>query len=197
MALALVFTACIGLIRAQPSSAINLHTFLSSSRVCVLPCFMDIHPGITTAEESLVILARHQWVDTVFENRNTISWTWSGLQPGFIDSTTEGVLYLVNRDIVQEIELQTTIPQIELWTAFGTPAKGYVEFTPAAMAHHTDYDRFLAVTFTPCPAQPEDLWGMPVELHLGAVYRTPHITRSALFDTRVYLHNWRSNLICR
>jgi hypothetical protein len=195
--LALAFTVCIGLIHARPTSAGDLHAFLSSSSACALPCFMDIRPGITARDESLAILAQHPWVNTVIEHRDTLSWTWSGLQPGFIDPTSQGALYLVSRSLVQEIELQTTIPQIEMWTVFGAPDDGYVEYTPAAMAHHTAYDRFLAVTFTPCPAQPEDLWGMPVELHLGAAYRTPLITRSAQFDVRVYLHTWRSNLICR
>jgi hypothetical protein len=195
--LALAFTVCIGLIRARPTRAGDLYTILASSGDCVLPCFMGIDPGTTTADEARAILAGHPWVDTVFEHRNTISWTWSGLQPAFIDADDEGVLYLVNRSVVQEIELQTAIPQIELWTALGAPRAGYVEYTPAAMAHHTAYDGFLAVTFTPCPAQPQDLWGMPVELHLGAAYRTPLITRSALINARVYLHTWRSNLICR
>ncbi len=60
--LSVVFLLPVLLIRAQPYDDSDLRAFLTPPEDCPAPCFMDIRPGMTTAEEAVSILDAHPWV---------------------------------------------------------------------------------------------------------------------------------------
>jgi hypothetical protein len=79
---ALIFAAFIAAIRAQPYDDSELRAFLTPEG-CPAPCFMGIRPGVTTMEESLVILEGHEWVGDITpnyddeKNLRKLGWKWA------------------------------------------------------------------------------------------------------------------------
>jgi hypothetical protein len=71
--------------RAQPFDDQALRDVLFTPE-CAPPCFLNIHPGVTTRDEALAILRAHPWVASVTtpSARNQIYWTWNGTQPAFL-----------------------------------------------------------------------------------------------------------------
>ena len=84
----LIFTAIIGLIRAQPYDDSQLRTFFAPPDGCPPPCFMGIRPGVTTVNQAIAILQTQKWVNAesivvfkVNDNESGIAWVWNGRQP--------------------------------------------------------------------------------------------------------------------
>jgi hypothetical protein len=134
--LTLFFSACIGLIRAQPYDDSELRTFLAPPDGCPRPCFMGIRPGVTRAEEATAILEAHEWINTVSRYEATedvgivsLTATWSGRQPDFIDSSV--ALWLSVRDnSIQMISIPTRIPLGQIFLQLGIPQYGEVAVNP-------------------------------------------------------------------
>lgn len=97
---------------------------------CAPPCFMGLHPGVTTAHDAATLLREHIWVDSV-ENRlvggqgGYIYWYWNARHaPGWIDTQARGVIWIAGGRVDQmwvgtkfalgELLLQLGNPDIEI-----------------------------------------------------------------------------------
>ena len=79
-----LFAAALVLMRSQHYDDHDLRQLLRTDG-CPAPCFMGIRPGVTTVEEAVNLLGESGWVDQIERNETTISWSWNGQQPPFID----------------------------------------------------------------------------------------------------------------
>jgi hypothetical protein len=127
--LTLLFTVCIGLIRARPYDDTPLRAFLTPPDGCPMPCFMGIRPGVTTPEEAAAILEAHDWVsEAVVSYDRTghiylIQWSWNESASALVD--TSKLAYLFARaDVVQSIAMPTTIAFADIWLTLGKPDRG-------------------------------------------------------------------------
>ncbi len=179
-ALTLAFSACIGLIRAQPYDDAELRAFFAPPDGCPIPCFIGVRPGVTTVEEAMAILEAHEWIAGInryeaTDGRGVTSLTapWSGTQPEFIDSSEE--LWLgIEDNTVQGVFIPTRIPLARIWLLFGVPQYSGVSENaipetslPSAGygAAYFEVDSvFLSSAF--CPI--ESIWKLPVQWILWA-----------------------------
>ena len=130
--LTLLFSACIGLIRAQPRDDSHLRAFLTPPDGCPMPCFMGIRPGVTRADEALATLAVHEWLREPMVSYNRggeiylIQWSWGESAPPLLDKSKRG--YVFARDgVVRSISMPTTIAFADIWLMLGTPDRGGIE----------------------------------------------------------------------
>lgn len=120
-----LFSVTVVFIQAQPSAqASELWTLLFGAD-CSSPCFMGLHPGVTSAHDAAVQLREHAWVETV-ESRlvggqgGYIYWYWKRDVPDWIDGDERGVIW-VARGQVDQMWVATTIPLGELVLQLGEP----------------------------------------------------------------------------
>jgi hypothetical protein len=149
----LFFTAIIGLIHLQPYDDSPLRAFLTPPEGCPGPCFMGIRPGVTTADEAVMILEAHEWVEPprVLEATDgrgiyAITANWSGMQPGLIDSA-EALWMGVEDDIIQRIVVSMNIRLGDVWLSLGSPLYGgLLEDTSEGEPFVTYYGAYLALS---------------------------------------------------
>ncbi len=177
----LPFMLLVLLIRAQPYDDHDLPALFAPTD-CQLPCFMNIHPGVTHLDEAVAALKAQAWVQQVgdfamtlsdnFRDRpGTISWTWSGSQPDWIDASQPGVL-LIQAGIVNDIRVQSVIRLGELRLALGQPESQRVSNTVSAsgkesLTYAAIYpNQHLWISAgAPCPvSQPFDAFQQPLFL---------------------------------
>src|SRR5690348_5410752 len=104
-----LITAALLMLHARPPDDSDLRQLLSPED-CTAPCFMGIRPGLTTAQQAQVILQAHPWVDSVtYVGTTNITWRWSGRQPTWINSTTEGLLVVFNNQVLT-VQFNSLIP---------------------------------------------------------------------------------------
>ena len=135
--LLLLIAACavpIFAIRAHPYDDSALRALLTPPADCPAPCFMGIRPGVTTLWEALELLDQHGWVARLgaydFENSQNpdgtvtimLTWEWSGAQPGVIDSSRSGSLWVLD-DLIVSIDVVTRLQQGDIQLALGLPDK--------------------------------------------------------------------------
>jgi hypothetical protein len=193
LVLTLLFTACIGIIRAQPYDNGELRAFLKSSDDCSVPCFMGIRPGMTTLDEAIAALAAHEWVraldlqDAPNEDRRsgTIWWSWSGAQPDYIYARLSGRIELRDEEgdgtaVVTRLEIPTTIPFADLYILLGTADATWLVYDslhPAPNIHTAVYDGQgiqLQSYLAECPLRNRDLIYAPVfALSFGSIHQFP------------------------
>ena len=132
-ALSIVFAASVAVIRMQPYTPAELPTSLTLES-CTPPCFMGIHPGVTTGYDALERLRTNRWVRYI-QNINvstgtrmfsgSLSWEWSGRQPAWIDPHHDSWLWM-GENHVEYIAIRTQLSLGDLWLAYGAPASGTV-----------------------------------------------------------------------
>jgi hypothetical protein len=125
LVLTLVFGLCIGVIRARPADN-PLRALLTSPENCAAPCYLGIHPGVTTADDAMAILASYPWVQDIRRQTTYIDrvyWRWNDPPDAVIDASTEGSLWLVD-EIVQEIAISTTLTFGDVWLLLGPAQRG-------------------------------------------------------------------------
>lgn len=176
LALMVVFTLAVGLIRAQPYDDRAARAFLSQSEACA-PCFMGIRIGQMTTEQVMTWLDQHPWVNKLILTPRsgsiwggTINWDWSGQQPGWIDAAHEGSIWTQGH-VAQFVRFQTALTFGDLWLAFDQPPEGTlrVERSTAGgkrIVHYAAYSdqNFVAGFTLPCPLRPADFWHHPVQI---------------------------------
>ncbi len=145
--LTLLFTACIGLIRAQPYDDSELRAFLTPPEGCPMPCFMGIRSGLSndvaTMDEAIAILEKHNWVGELdFQYAptdeiptGTIQWTWSGSQPTIINDKRLGRIQVedLNYDgmpTVTLVEIPTRITFGQVYLLLGQPEYSWFGYDP-------------------------------------------------------------------
>jgi hypothetical protein len=118
--LCLIFAVSISLIQKQPYDASALSAVLSMSPMCEKPCWQQIRPGITTAEEAVALLEQNGWVNDLTVYDDSMEWSWSGQQPRLIKSSVPGRLYLRNGRAF-EIDIPLDIELGDLYFLYGKP----------------------------------------------------------------------------
>jgi len=192
-ALTLLFSVCIGLIRAQPHDTRVIRDFLAPPEGCAMPCFIGIRPGTTTLDDAMRILSQNAWIGGVsvpgefdVENRSGfLYWHWSGEQPAFID-TMRSSRMRVYRGVVDSISIQTNAPFGEVWMSLDQPERGELLFSASeylrmSALHDAIYwQGALSVqSVIRCPLTLQDWWDAPVTLEV----RDPSgIRLPALYD---------------
>ena len=122
--LIVLFMGVTAFIHSRPSDGSELRAFLLPSEDCYSPCFMGITPGMTTFEEALSILQKHEWVKRINTlvpaSREWFSFTWSGKQPDIIDvSSTASVQG--KGGIVQAIAIPIQVSIGDIFADWGIP----------------------------------------------------------------------------
>lgn len=145
--LVMFFTGSVALIRTQPYAVPDLRT-VSASAACVAPCFMGIHPGVTTGYDALELLRTNRWVRYI-QNINvatgsrsfsgSISWEWSGRQPAWIDVADDSWIW-TDENRVEYIAIHTNIRLGDIWLAYGAPIGGTVYDDPGARLPSIAYE---------------------------------------------------------
>lgn len=126
LALVIVFTTFISLIRAQPYDNQELRTFVIPSGDCSSPCWQGIRPGETNVFGVMERLKTNKWVSNIhFENYSTFSngyirWNWSGLQPSLILNDDATNLWF-DDNIAQNFYIETQAHFGDVWLLLGKP----------------------------------------------------------------------------
>ncbi len=168
--LALLFSAALGAIHAQPYDDHGLSAQLKPTDC---GCFLGIYPGLTTRLQALALLHMNPWVGVVSNDAQTIAWTWSDQTPAFLSGHTARLT--LEEGIVSEISLQTSAQIADLAFAFGAPDAAYffnwqVRNASTMVLNYfeeraTYYrDQFEASTSTVCPLSNARIWSLPVTI---------------------------------
>jgi hypothetical protein len=184
--LTLLFTVCIGLIRAQPYDDSQLRAFLTPPEGCPMPCFMGIRPGVTSFDDAKAIIERHAWTgnEVVVHRLDTLLWNWSGLQPQWIEGQyRRGSLGRnINTNLVGGILIGTHIRFGDMWLLLGKPDElhFYLLQTDARM-----YDAFFSSASVMVTIYPHlcttlaDFWSMYSDVVFTSEYE-PRLSGTAI-----------------
>lgn len=178
-ALALIFTATLGAMRAQPYDDGGLWAQLAPPG-CDQPCFLGIRPGVTTRVEALALLRDHPWVGAITTpDDGIIAWTWNGDQPPFLQVDPDYSRLLIQNSIVHAIGVRTSAQMGDVKIVFGAPdftyffnwttrdsSKNYFSYFEQHGVYYAD--QFEAAVSTICPLSVIRMWQLPVTLELPA-----------------------------
>jgi hypothetical protein len=177
LALMLVIVTLITLAATHARSVdSSLTTLLTPSLGCSGDdlCFMGIRPGKTTVRDAVTLLRAHPWVADVHTRPpfSQATWTWSGGQPDYIDSTVPGTIMQREYNSVSWIRFRTRYRYGDVWLQLGTPQTGYAWRQPSSLLHGVYYPAYslLAINYIACPVHLNDFWGMPVIVQFGDAY---------------------------
>jgi hypothetical protein len=178
-ALALVFTATLGAMRAKPYDDGGLWAQLAPPG-CAQPCFLGIRPGVTTRVEALALLRDHPWVAEITTPDDAIiAWKWNGAQPPFLRVEAEDSRLLLRDGVVHSMSVLTAAQMGDIKILFGAPdityyfnwstrdsSKNYFRY----FEQHGVYygDEFDASSSVVCPVSYQRMWELPVILSLPA-----------------------------
>lgn len=191
------------LINSQTYANPILRSFLTPEE-CTAPCFMNIQPGVTTAEQARNVLENHQWVKRIFQQPSCLTWEWSGQQPDFMmianevgrTPTFNHVCHNADESIIRHVWFAVTgLHAGEIVLINGLPERMYVDVPnrPARYAEvYLAYFRqgIVARTRVQCPIQPERLWyGAVTEIYaVNPLRESPY---NQPFDVSTLLANER------
>lgn len=180
------FSAALGVMHAPAYDDGGLTDALFGS-ACTLPCFMGIQPGVTAFEDAIKLLQSNAWVGSVQIRATSAQWTWSGMQPDFLNIPPRQeepfTLLLSVHGVVSWIGFATNAPAATFQLEFGEPsatmgilwdtfqAQPYLAGTQAVehsishqlRAQYSD-PPFEIVAGIDCPTQRPNLWDAPVVL---------------------------------
>ena len=173
---ALVFCALLGVMRAAPYDDGGLQTALFSP-ACAPPCFLGIRPGVTTRAESLALLQAHPWVAEIDAKAgySTLSWTWNGSQPAFLQ---DGRLSIMD-DVVARIDLLTGADAATTALVLGAPRVWYFTLwsinntrsmmTTLYFEQRAVYDNLEVISANYCPLTVQSQWTLPTQISMPAL----------------------------
>lgn len=184
--LLLLLSITLVLIRAQPFEYSGLSSLMITDN-CLQPCFMGIHPGITTANEARAILDQRglvsQWIDLPqpaeqsgdAASSGVLRWHWSIKRPALFTGVEANLVYNRKTGIVMTFGLMSTRLSLgNLLVELGQPAIGFMN----ASVNDRDRPIFTHVAGYPqwhlnlvsniqCPMSLRQLWDAPVTLELA------------------------------
>ncbi len=192
--LVLLFSAAMTLTHAQSVEPMEVRVAATQLEPCADPCFLGRRMLFLSVPQADDLLRRSDWIDQIRISslQDTITWTWSGRQPDFIDAKTPGYMHADPTAGVNFVSVRTTIPVSSLWLTYGIPPIGFIAREPGRMLHVTVYPdaAFSSVTETTCPASIPGFSNTPVTL----VWADPLFHDSTL--RQGYLSRWRSFVAC-
>jgi hypothetical protein len=190
LALLVVFTGAIGLIRAQPYDDGGLETLLIPPENCPRPCWQGIRPGRTLTQEALALLKAHPWIDRVeLVTNDMYEIRWSGRQPAMIDADYHGVL-VTRGDFVTQVRVPVRASFGDVWLRFDQPQYGGMSrmfSRPIAYLTHYADAGFTVRTPVHCPLRIQTFWQEQAYVIYGAV--------NVLFDD-YELNDWARGQWC-
>lgn len=151
------------------------------SAACAPPCFMGIQPAITTRDQALRLLQAHPWVDSVDAKTGyaTMSWTWNGSQPAFLQS---GQLSL-DKDVVMRINLLTNADAATTAVVLGAPRTWYFTLwsinntrsmvTSLYFEQRAVYEYLEVTSANYCPLTRQTQWTLPTQISMPALTDHP------------------------
>jgi hypothetical protein len=171
-----IFAVVSLLIRAQPYDDSDLRALLLPSD-CESPCFMGIRPGITTMDEAVTLLEKHEWVKQVIRQGMIVHWFWNGREPAFLDGITAPSLSAVvinKQQVVGSMRLPTTLPAGFIYLLIGRPMSYRVDpsnhLTDVTSAHYLYvsiwFDVLAVSAAVECPTRLDTFWHESGELSL-------------------------------
>jgi hypothetical protein len=211
-----IFIVVLLFIRAQLYDDQQLRQALPPAG-CTAPCFMDIHPGMTTSKEAMTLLKVHAWVAKVVtinaDNPYQIWWTWSKNAPDFLKSVPINPTFPVNGEILSPDEVVSSIlftPHLTLGDivlAKGLPPMSQLIFggiilrpsqsVPAIISFEYPADGFWASATLQCPYT-SNLWNAPARLTITNDFNGMSLGTVRAIDRKTFLNSIHrtSNLMC-
>ena len=165
--LSALFALVIGLIHIRPYDSSDLRAIFASE-ACSRPCWQQIQPGLTTADEALALLQADAWVNNIEHGGDWIRWSWSGQQPALVNSEMPGMMMIENKRVVSvSMQLNAGIGDLQL--AFGQPFfTGAGKFTEGVRVHFSYPAQHLTfVLKLACPMGPASFWHNRPEIALN------------------------------
>ena len=161
--LSLAFALMIGVINSHQADDSALNALVTEP--CAMPCWQGIVPGESEVTRAIRILQTHPWVMGLDLSSPTITWAWSGQQPGYIDSTRRGSL-ATRWDRVISVMIPTRLTFGEVLLAFEQPLEAsYVALRGTPYIVHTAvYQEFALYSRLSCPIHVGHIWTQPVSL---------------------------------
>ncbi len=194
LALALIFTAATALTRAQPPRLAEIEITSTQIAPCGDPCILGRRLLYIPVSQVVDVLHGSEWVDQVKVSsmQDTVTWTWSGHQPDFIDGQTSGFLRADPTYGVIGVYVRTTIPLSSLWLRYGLPPIGYIGVSTDSLLHIGVYpdDSFSTLTEAACPTSVQGFSSTPITL----VWAEPLYRDSTLKQS--YLRTWNHFVAC-
>jgi hypothetical protein len=207
--LTLLFTLVIVLIHTQPYDDGGLREFLIAPSTCAAPCFIGIHPGVTSGEAALALLNANDWTrDTsltymgISERNGIVDWQWNGRQPGWLLPFPSRPILSFNKGLVRDITIPTSVRLGDIWLAFGDPdayvftiSQG-IKGTQIVLLYSVVYRgaQFWVTGSNLCPYYPSVLHSQ-ITIHIGnmsdfafLVERFPFRYRNFTAETLNYQH---------
>ena len=173
LTLFLLIVVLVGFTRAQPSDDDRLQGFLALDD-CALPCFMGIRPGLTNTQDAILLLEQHDWVEKVTQHiwfsgpgSSLYSWSWSGLQPAFVNSAAPGV-FSTEGNMVAVLQVPTTISLGDFWL-LNQPQHSMIAREPGQLSYKATYlgGALEIETVLACPLRPGGFWRAPVQMQMS------------------------------
>lgn len=145
---------------------------------CLAPCFMGIRPGVTTLDETMLILTGHSWVKQV-ENMvitgfpvdaaaGWLLWEWSGEQPAWIDSRQRGEVQ-ITQSRVKVIRVGTTMQLGDVKLMLGVPDRELMMLTinqrHNVLIYQAAYGHYAFESRLPCRVREPYLKPIVMEFH--------------------------------
>ncbi|MFO7320773.1 MAG: hypothetical protein DIU68_003510 [Chloroflexota bacterium] len=160
-----LFSATVLLIRAQPLRENAAHAILQTDAGCEEPCWQGILPGETTLENALAMLRAHPWTDEpgFFARIDAVGWTWTGVEPHYIDPRRRSILTVRSDGVVDGVILNTRVPLGDFILWLGQPDVLWVFPNQDYIAVYQSQRLELRVHLR-CPAFAADFWHAPVEV---------------------------------
>lgn len=167
LVLTLLFTAAVGLVRAQPRDDRALRGFLEPEPDnCERPCWQGIRLGRTSVDSAEAILRQHPWVDsTRFAVRiESLVLTWSGAQPAFLPNDERGFVAVREGSSVEAVMLPTVIPFGDLVLTLGLPNRLYTFPNGSSIVAVYPTANLEITLDAACPLNTATLWSATTEI---------------------------------
>ena len=118
--LSLAFAVSIFIIHAQPQRTAGLLAVLPNNGPCPAPCWQNLRPGVTSADEAVALLQQNRWIAEISVEEETIQWSWSGQQPPAVNAAEPGTLTIVDQR-VSSIRISTNVSMGDMALLMGYP----------------------------------------------------------------------------
>jgi len=178
--LTLLFAAALLIIHAQSYDDGGLNVTLFAAN-CQPPCFMGIHPGVTTRDQAIQLLKANPWVTLIqpIYGDQGITWAWTGVQPAFLRVSGNSSEILFKNGIVDHLNISSAATLATFLITYGAPDalyyRGDLATTPLSnlviISYFSQYAVYTRWQFEvsmedECPLSASQQWTLPVGLDM-------------------------------
>ena len=169
--LTLLFTALVGLVRTRPYDDTAIRAFVAPPPDCAAPCWQNIRPGTTSADNALLLLRASPRIErvamdfSISRDEGWLFWRWSADQPDDLVVPANNSVR-VDLNTVTSILMATHIRYGDLWLALGAPddirKRQFGDWLYLENAYLDE--SFLVQVHLPCTVPSNELWIAPVSV---------------------------------